>query len=403
MARWNVVRHGGDGGRWVPRAVVGLTAASLALGSTSLADAQDAPQDSRPPPTEEGPAAEETPSPDESSPANESETADNSDDGTEEQPKQDEATDERPEDETASGEDEAASATDQPAEEQPAPLEAGAAPADAGEEAEEPAPRLVARPEESQTTSQPVFPRPAATLVAEKPLDDRVDRRETMPGDVVLRPLTLPRGTMQLGFTQGVVFIDGSDSANAPSFALGITEAIEFGLSAPLTYHQTVEEWVALQPRLHLAATIFDSDGVEMGALAAFTLSTLEDTEPTLLLSVPALFRPHPSWRLDTALQADLGFEKQTQLSFRVPLVARAQLSRGFYTGMGVAGEIGVSTNRTSGADAQVLLGTTYQTHGHAHVDLELQFFLENMGGAEGSVSDGGGMFFSLRFFPELY
>jgi hypothetical protein len=282
------------------------------------------------------------------------------------------------------------------------PLQAGPGETAESQPSEEPEQALIARPEEQD---RPLgLPAPVGALRAESPLSRKVDRHETMPGDIVKRPLTLPRGTMELSFSQGIVFIDGSDSGNAPGFALGITDALEIGLTGPLYFDLAAQNWAALQPTPHVAFTWWDTDLMEAGARADLRISTQEETESALLLSAPVLFRPHESWRIDAALEGDIGFEKQTQVTLRIPVLARVQFSRAFFGGLGAAAEIGLTSQRASDADAQVLLGTTFQNNGRAYMDFSVAFFLENIGAGSGSqLTDGGGVSISLSFFPELY
>ncbi len=263
---------------------------------------------------------------------------------------------------------------------------------------------LVPRPaRETQETSQTVQ-LPSPPLASEIPLDDEVDRRRELPGDLVARPLTLPEGTFVLAFSQGLVFIEGSRSGNSPAFSLGINEALEVGIDGALIYSNELDDWIGLQPQPHFAMTLFQGEQVELGTKLEATISTTSDTHSSVTLGVPILLRLDSTWRFDGALEVDLGFEEQPQVSVRVPLLARAQLARWLYAGVGAAAEFGPTGGRKTGGDAQLLLGLTYQTHHRAHLDFETEFFMENLGAGEDSdIGDGGGLFLRIRFYPELY
>jgi hypothetical protein len=107
---------------------------------------------------------------------------------------------------------------------------------------------------------------------------------------------------------------------------------------------------------------------------------------------------------MDIALEGQVDLEKHMQLILRVPVLARLQVSRAFYTGLGATADLGLTSERKKSVDLQAILGTSYQARGEARVDLEATFFVENMGsGAGQDFSDGGGAFVKLTFFPELY
>ena len=269
--------------------------------------------------------------------------------------------------------------------------------------------QLVTRPSEQsakKASNRPLYLAPPnKILIAEQPTNDEVDPREEMPGDVVARPLTLPRGTFAFAFGLGSVFAGGqSKTANAPDFGLGITDAIELGLSAPLRYDQGTEAWSPLEPTPYLAITWEQREAFEYGTEVSVVIPTLGETDTQLNIAVPVLFRLHPRWRLDAAIEAQLGFESDTQVSIRVPVLARAQLLPALFLGVGAAADIGVTSGRDTGADLRALVGTTYQSRGRAHAELTGEFFIENMGGGQGDqLSDGAGFLLQVGFFPQLY
>jgi hypothetical protein len=232
-----------------------------------------------------------------------------------------------------------------------------------------------------------------------------VDREEVMPGRMVARPLTLPKGTFHLGFTSTSAFIGTEPaSANAPWFSLGLTSRVEIGISAPLRYDQQIKDWTGVEPIPHVAATLYAADAWELGARAEVRIPTRVDTSPLARLSVPALIRINDSLRVDVGLQGELGFEARTEASLRVPFAATVQFTDWFFSRIRGAGEFGLTSDRTSGLDAGLLFGVTHQTGGQANVDLTLELFAENIGGGRNDrFSDGGGLLVSFGFFPELY
>lgn len=269
--------------------------------------------------------------------------------------------------------------------------------------------QLVTRPSEQPSKNESERPLylapPKKILIAENPLSDEVDPREEMPGDVVARPLTLPRGTFAFAFGLGSVFSqDQSKTANSPNFGLGITDAVELGLRAPLRYDQGIEAWSPLEPTPYLAVTWEQREAIEYGTEVSVVIPTLGETDTQLNVAVPVLLRPHPQWRLDAAVEGQIGFEDETQVSIRVPVLARAQLLPALFVGLGAAADLGVTAGRDSGADLRALIGTTYQSRGRAHVELTGEFFIENMGGGPGDqLSDGTGFLLQVGFFPQLY
>jgi hypothetical protein len=268
---------------------------------------------------------------------------------------------------------------------------------------------LVTRPSEqpsNKAAARPLYlAPPKKVLIAEQPPNDEVDPREEMPGDVVARPLTLPRGTFAFAFGLGSVFSESqSKTANSPNFGLGITDALELGLRAPLRYDQGTESWSPLEPTPYLAVTWDQREAFEYGTEVSVVIPTLGGSDTQLNITVPVLFRLHPQWRLDAAIEGQIGFEEETQVSIRVPVLARAQLFPALFLGVGAAADLGVTAGRDTGVDLRALIGTTYQSRGRAHAELTGEFFIENMGGGPGDqLSDGSGFLLQVGFFPQLY
>jgi hypothetical protein len=271
-----------------------------------------------------------------------------------------------------------------------------------------PAPALVARPS-APAQARPSRPRyvapPQNVLTAERPAYAEVDRRESVPGDFVARPLTLPGGTFAFSFSQGVVmFDDEGTSGNSPAFRLGITPAIEVGISAPLRFDQGSGAWSVLQPLPHLGMTWEQTDSFEVGTRLGVLIPTSGQIDPQLKMEIPFLLRLHKKWRLDLAVLSEIGFEDATEVSLGALVGGSVQLTPWFFTGAEGALDLGVTGGRTTGVDAAIVAGLTYQSRGHANVDLVARFFVENMGGGrEGQVSDGSGILLSVSFYPELY
>jgi hypothetical protein len=221
----------------------------------------------------------------------------------------------------------------------------------------------------------------------------------------VARPLTLPEGTFVFSFHQGFVLADDAGSrGNSPAFALGITPELEFGISAPLRFDQGSSAWSVLEPLPHIGVTWEETDRFGVGTRVGVLIPTSAQIDPQVQLEIPVLLRPNESWRVDFALLSEVGFESSTEVSLGALAGASVQVAPWFFTGAEVALDLGVTGGRTTGVDGALLAGLTYQSRGHANVDLVARVFAENMGGGrQGQFSDGTGFSLSVSFFPELY
>ncbi len=226
-----------------------------------------------------------------------------------------------------------------------------------------------------------------------------------MPGDFVARPVTLPKGTFLMEFGQGLVLWDTTpESALAPKFALGITESVEIGVDAPLHYDPGVNEWAALHPRPHVAATWIDHDDYELGTRIVGLVPARPPVEPSLALEVPLLWRLSEVARLDIAPAFHVGLGDEQTLVARLRAQGSWQLSRSAFAGLAGSAQIGFVDSRDSGFDPEVFLGFTHQNYGRSFVDFVTRVFAQGIGGAdEGHVSKGAGFAVALTFYPELY
>ncbi len=262
-------------------------------------------------------------------------------------------------------------------------------------------PRLPSQPDRSHLPRSAPLSVPSGEVISLGP----PDRREEMPGNVAARPLSLPRGTLFLEFSFYNVVIDHEPvSARVPSFAWGITERVELGVTAPLRFDDGLVDWTALDPTPHLLVTALDRERFELGVRLATVIPASSAAYTQLALSVPVRVHTSSQWRIDAEPRMEWSAQKDVGLLLGLWMGAFVQATPALYLGLSAGPELALGPQRQSGVDARFTLGTMLQSRERARVDLEGQFFFENLGGgAPGHFSDGGGFNVALRFYPEMY
>jgi len=232
-----------------------------------------------------------------------------------------------------------------------------------------------------------------------------VDRTRTLPGDVVARPLTLPRGTFVFAFDATSVFLDTAPLTTfVPSFALGVTEALELGVGAPTRYDQGEDAWTALDPAFRAAYTLFDDERFELAARAVALAPAASSAAPFLELGAPVLWHAHRRVRVDTGVAVEIAFDDDLETSLRVPLGLTVQAAPWLFVGAQGTADVGLSGGRDTGVDGEVFVGLTVQRGGQGYFDVVGRFFIDDLGaGVDGNLSNGGGFAGGVRFYPEAW
>lgn len=273
--------------------------------------------------------------------------------------------------------------------------------------ANDPAPKELVprldRPKKAPRESAPFAPAPTAST--EPVVFGPPDRHDEMPAQMVARPLSLPRGTLQLEWALYGVFVDHAPTtAHMPSFTWGIHDRIEFGLTGPFRFDDGLNDWTALDPTPHLLITALDWEAIEWGIFGSVLIPGSNDTKPQITFALPLLVHASERWRFDANPRVEWSSEKGIGSHLGLWLGASYQATRALYLGVDAGPELGLGKRRDSGVDARLTVGATMQTRERALVDVEGAFFFENLGGGPPDhFSDGGGFTASIRFFPEMY
>ncbi len=230
-------------------------------------------------------------------------------------------------------------------------------------------------------------------------------RQREMPGDYVARPVTLPEGTFELTLNNYVAFLDAAEVVGwVPTFAFGVTSSFELGMSAPLRYNESLQDWTKLDPLVHLAQQWLDEPDVEAAARLAVLVPLTSKSDVQLEFGVPFLWHATPGLRVDAAVNAVVALEEQAQAAVNVPLGVTLQATSWMFTGLSATPNVGLTNQRKMGVDAGARLGLTLQARGSAQIDLVATLFAENVGtGRNGQTTDGVGTVFTAAFFPEVY
>lgn len=226
-----------------------------------------------------------------------------------------------------------------------------------------------------------------------------------MPGNYVARPVTLPRGTFQLEFGQGLVLWDSpAESALAPAFGLGVTEWLELGVDAPIHHDPGKDDWAALHPRPHIAFTWLDEDTYSIGTRVRALFPARPSMEPSGAVAVPVLFRFNEQTRVDVVPEVHVGLGSDDAIVARLHGKGTWQLSPGMFTGLGATVNVGFLDSRDTGFDPEIAFGFTHQNYGRSFVDLVMRGFVKSLASGEsGHFSRGAGFDLALIFYPDLY
>lgn len=230
-------------------------------------------------------------------------------------------------------------------------------------------------------------------------------RQREMPGDYVARPVTLPEGTFELTLNNYLAFADASEVVGwVPSFAFGLTSSFTLGMSAPLRYNESLQEWTKLDPLVNLAQQWLDQPELEAAARLAVLIPVTSESATQVEVGVPLLWHVSSSLRMDAEVNAVVALEDATQAAINVPLALTLQAASWIYAGVSATPNLGLTKDRKAGVDAGARVGLTLQSRGSAHVDLVAAFFAENVGtGRDGQTTDGVGTVLTAAFFPEVY
>lgn len=282
------------------------------------------------------------------------------------------------------------------------------APATSGAQTDLSAPPVTAAPSAAPAASphwSDTFESMRPAFDGPRPLAPFEFRHVEMPGDYVARPVTLPEGTFELTLNNYLAFVDASEVVGwVPSFALGITDSFELGLSAPLRYNETLEEWTKLDPLVHVAQQWLDTPELEGALRAAVLVPLTSESDVQLELGLPFMWHASSLLRVDMGVTAVIALEDKTQAAVNVPLALSVQPTRWLFTGVFATPNLGVTSKRAFGVDAGMQLGFTLQARGSAQVDLLATLFAENVGtGSNGKTTDGIGTALTARFYPEIY
>jgi hypothetical protein len=269
-----------------------------------------------------------------------------------------------------------------------------------------PAPGRMAREhKESSTDLGLAFDLSRTAINAPRQEDPFEFRQREMPGDYVARPVTLPEGTFELTLNNYVAFIDAAEVVGwVPSFALGITSSFELGMSAPLRYNETLQDWTELDPLVHLSQQWLDEPELESAIRIAALIPATSMSATQFELGAPFLWHASRTVRVDASVNAVVALEKATQVAANVPLGVTVQPTSWLYTGVSATPNFGLTKERQFGLDAGARLGLTLQARGSAQVDIVATMFAENIGnGRDGKTTDGIGTVFTGVFYPEVY
>jgi hypothetical protein len=215
----------------------------------------------------------------------------------------------------------------------------------------------------------------------------------------------LPECTFEITLNDYLAFADASEVVGwVPSFGLGVTSSFELGLSAPLRYNESLQEWTKLDPLVHMAQQWLDDPELEASGRVAALIPATSKSATQLEAGVPVLWHVSPTLRVDAGVNAVVALERETQAAINVPLGLTVQPAPWLYTGLSAAPNVGLTSKRSTGLDAGARIGLTLQARGSAQVDIVATFFAENVGsGRNGQTTDGMGTVLTAAFFPEAY